>query len=124
MFFGGIVLSALLGFFSILATQVIHPFNVEIAYPDCERCPRGFQSTKDSMLTLYQQVVAGDSWGLLGVPVVEAHWAGMLLPLVQLVIGIGAMNLILAVVVDRAVEAREHNRSQVAMQRTAEMRAR
>lgn len=66
------------------------------------------------MLTLFQQIVAGDSWGLISIPVMEAApWPGIVLPLVQLFIAMGLMNLILAVVVDRSVDAREQNKERV-----------
>ena len=44
---------------------------------------------------------------MINIPVIETNPAkGILLPLVQLLIAMGIMNLILAVVVDRSVEAR------------------
>jgi len=106
--FGAFLLVGVLVFSSILLVQYVHPSNVEVEYGDCERCSRGFATVIQSSLTLYQQIVAGDGWGQTSVPNIENDWkAAVILPLVHIVIGLGVMNLILAVIVDRAVEARE-----------------
>jgi hypothetical protein len=109
MFFGSFFLLLTLLFCSIILVQFIHPINVKIPYgPDCFRCSRGFRSVLDTILTLFQQVVAGDSWGRMNLEVIhEDPVTGCLLPMVQLLISMGMMNLILAVVVDRSAEARE-----------------
>jgi hypothetical protein len=57
------------------------------------------------------------------IPVIEQDVLGLLLPLTVMVIGVGAMNLILAVVVDCAVEAREAKDTQKFMEKVdAELR--
>merc|ERR1712061_10232 len=107
MLFGSCLLVCMLGFFSIVLVQFIHPVNSRIDWSEsgCRRCPRGFKSVADSILTLFAQIVAGDSWGLISIPVIEDSWGlGLMLPVVQVIIGVATMNLILAVVVDRAVE--------------------
>lgn len=110
MFFGALLLVGMLFFSSILIVQNIHPLLSSLTFQDCPRCSRGFSSIQDSILTLFQQIVAGDSWGLISIPVIEEDpILGMILPITQLAIGLGTMNLILAVVVDHAVEARESN---------------
>lgn len=40
-------------------------------YDGCERCPRAFKSTFNSALTFTQQIVTGDSWGTISIPVIE-----------------------------------------------------
>jgi len=112
MFFGAMMLLALLIFSSILLVQLVHPVNSEITYESCPRCHRGFASIEHSVYTLFQNIVAGDSWGEISLPVLERDKIGLLLILVQMIIGIGAMNLILAVVVESAVEARQTKNEQ------------
>merc|ERR1740130_780433 len=101
-------------FCSILAVQFIHPIAIQLVYENCERCPRGYASVMSSVITIFQQVVAGDSWGEINIPVIlKDPFRGTLLPLIQLIIAMGIMNLILAVVVDRSVEAREQNKAKL-----------
>jgi len=114
MFFGMLLLVLALLFCSILVVQFIHPISIHIDYGNCERCRRGFKTVMESMLTLFQQIVAGDSWGQISIPVIEhSPGHGMLLPVVQLLVAMGIMNLILAVVVDRSVDAREQNKERL-----------
>ena len=55
----------------------------------------------------------GDAWGTISVPLIEqAPWTGILLYIVICTIGLGVMNLILAVIVERATEARENDHEQ------------
>jgi len=115
IFFGGIMLLMTLLFCSILLVQFIHPIAIELNFGECERCARGYRSVVESILTLFQQIVAGDSWGMINIPVIEkSPYLGLLLPGAQLLIAMGIMNLILAVVVDRSVEAREQNKAKMA----------
>mmetsp|Transcript_119937 Transcript_119937/g.311253 ORF Transcript_119937/g.311253 Transcript_119937/m.311253 type:complete len:734 (+) Transcript_119937:107-2308(+) len=109
--YGAFMLLAMLVLYAILVVQLIHPINARITYPGCERCARGFASVWSTSLTLFQQIVAGDSWGLISVPVIEANpWlAGPILLIVSITVGLGLMNLILAVIVERAAEAREQD---------------
>merc|ERR1712054_344187 len=65
------------------------------------------------MLTLFKHIVAGDSWGVNMPIIYDSPARGMMLPIMQLIIAMGIMNLILAVVVDRAVEAREMNKEKI-----------
>jgi len=108
---------------SILATQVLHPINKEIAdsgaYENCDRCGRAFSSVFQSFITFMQQLVAGDSWGTVSVPIIEHSpmtviLFGAVLVSIQLVI----LNMILAAVCDAATQAREGNdRDQAARKR-------
>lgn len=105
IFFGSLMLLAMLILFSILMVQYVHPISSRL---ECGRCSEGFSSVMDSTLTLFQQIVAGDSWGTISIPVImEEPWAAVPLCMTLMTIGLGAMNLILAVIVDRAAEARE-----------------
>ena len=116
--FGAVVLGFSLLFSSLFIVQFVHPIAITLDFPRCERCARGYRSVQDSMMTLFQQTVAGDSWGSINVPVIEKEpLVGMLLPVVHIMVAIGVMNLILAVVVDRSVQAREQNTEKVRLEK-------
>lgn len=60
---------------AILGVQLIHPVNSEIwVDSDCDRCGRAFGSTWNAFITIFQTVIAGDSWGVLAVPIIEHSW--------------------------------------------------
>merc|ERR1711972_1258202 len=71
IFFGAIMLFLLLAFWSIILVEFVHPINASLSYADCPRCHRAYKTVMESVLTLFQTVVAGDSWGLIAVKVVE-----------------------------------------------------
>lgn len=123
IFFGSVCLFCALSLWGIITVQVVHPVNASIFYDGCERCSRGFESVQSAILTLFQQTVAGDSWGTISLPVIEkAPWTGLILPAVFITIGLGVMNLILAVIVERAAEARENDVETKLREKDAERR--
>ena len=63
LFFSSIMLFGLLTIWSIVLVENVHPVNVLLEYEACERCPRAFRSVMTANLTLFQQIVTGDSWG-------------------------------------------------------------
>merc|ERR1712070_239235 len=83
MLFGGIMIFFLLMFFSVIIVNFLHPVNAEINYASCDRCSRGFASVMGTTLTLFQQIVAGDAWGQISIPVIEQSRLGLMLPFVQ-----------------------------------------
>lgn len=115
IFVSTIVIFALLTIWSILAVEFIQPINLDVArttdkYKDCERCERAFQTVLDANLTFFQQLITGDSWGQVTIPVIEQNpWTVIFFVTVQVSISIGLMNLLLAVIVDRANEARHED---------------
>eukprot|EP00448_Togula_jolla_P007385 CAMPEP_0170603574 /NCGR_PEP_ID=MMETSP0224-20130122/18983_1 /TAXON_ID=285029 /ORGANISM="Togula jolla, Strain CCCM 725" /LENGTH=627 /DNA_ID=CAMNT_0010928461 /DNA_START=64 /DNA_END=1947 /DNA_ORIENTATION=- len=97
---------------SIVAVELLNDMTRDMyeagGFGGCERCGRAFESVWMSMLTFTQQVVAGDSWGQVTMPLMEEHpWTGFLFVPVFVTVNLGIMNLVLAVIVDRAQEARE-----------------
>lgn len=72
VFWGILLLGAFVIFFSLIAVQVIHPINRDIVYEGCSRCPHAFGSVWDALCTFVQQVVAGDAWGTISLPVIDA----------------------------------------------------
>merc|ERR1719401_278388 len=63
---GVILIVGVIAIWSILAVQLIHPLNREVAgqdyYKGCDRCPEAFASVFKASLTIFQTIVAGDSW--------------------------------------------------------------
>jgi len=109
---GMLLVVAMLTMWSILAVQLIHPINYRIAqegvYGSCARCPHAFESTWMSLLTFTQHIIAGDSWGNVSLDIIEAEsWTFFFFIGVVASVGMGIMNLILAVIVDNSMEARK-----------------
>jgi len=89
---------------AMLIVELVNPLIQEMhsnstTFADCPQCPRATRSVMDANLLLFKTVIAGDSWGTIAVPVIEAYpataiiWVGSLLTLV-----FGVLNLIVAVV--------------------------
>ncbi|CAJ1413431.1 unnamed protein product, partial [Effrenium voratum] len=100
-------------FWAMLMVEVIHPLVQNLAndeFGDCEQCIRATSSVMSANLLLFKTVIAGDSWGLIAVPVIEAHpFTAFLFVGSQLTLVFGVLNLIVAVVVDTFAEARAHD---------------
>jgi voltage-gated sodium channel len=121
IFWGMVLMIMVLTVWGILAVQLIHPINQEIAektphvYEGCERCPRAFHSVFDSSLTFWKQLVAGDSWGTLCEPIIEhSPWTSVFFMLVLVTVNLTMLNCILAVVVEAgaaAAAADEHDKA-------------
>jgi len=111
----GLLIALFLLVWAIVAVEILHPLNEVIAqtsntYEDCARCPRAFASVGEALLTFIQQIIAGDSWGLTSLPLMEKHpWTSMIFLSVLVSVHLGLMNLVTAVIVDRAWEARQED---------------
>jgi hypothetical protein len=111
LFWGSCLILVVLIVWSILAVEFLHPLNVELynegVHEGCERCGRAFSTIPQATLTFVQTIVTGDSWGLLAIPIIErSPWTTIIFFGVVGSVQLGLMNLILAVIVDRATEAR------------------
>lgn len=121
IFWGMVMMILTLTVWGILAVQLIHPINKEIAvkkpwlYEGCDRCPRAFATVFDSILTIWKQIVAGDSWGTLCEPIIEQEtWTFMFFMLVFVTVALTMLNCILAVVVEAgaaAAQADQHDKA-------------
>ncbi|CAJ1421957.1 unnamed protein product [Effrenium voratum] len=105
---------------AMLLVEIVHPLVMELndatdVFQDCPQCLRATSSVMHANLLLFKTVIAGDSWGRIAVPVIEAHpltaiiFMGSLLTLV-----FGVLNMIVAVVVDTFAEVRESDVMQLA----------
>lgn len=111
---GLFMITVFLTIWSIVAVEVLHPLNKDLAaegvYSGCDRCERAFSTISHCVLTFLQTIVAGDSWGVLAVPLIERHpWTVVIFAGVLGSVQLGLMNLILAVIVDRATDARQED---------------
>lgn len=114
----------------MLMVEMVHPIIQDLykdnpgIFGDCEQCLRATQSVMDANLLLFKTVIAGDSWGLIAVPVIEKHpataiiFVGSLLTLV-----FGVLNLIVAVVVDTFADARDRDILNLAEEMEQDMEA-
>lgn len=119
IFWGGMCFSLLLTVWAILGVMYIHPLNEQLAstgmFGDCDRCGRGMEDVGSAYLTFFQTVIMGDNWGAVCLPVIEhAPWTGVYFAGVQATVQLGMLNLILAVTVDRAHDARQQEKVQLA----------
>eukprot|EP00445_Apocalathium_hangoei_P042511 CAMPEP_0203973646 /NCGR_PEP_ID=MMETSP0359-20131031/99696_1 /ASSEMBLY_ACC=CAM_ASM_000338 /TAXON_ID=268821 /ORGANISM="Scrippsiella Hangoei, Strain SHTV-5" /LENGTH=870 /DNA_ID=CAMNT_0050911807 /DNA_START=64 /DNA_END=2678 /DNA_ORIENTATION=- len=114
LFWSCLLLFLMMTVWAVIAVELINPTVQQIAdeggWQGCERCRRSFASVFMADITLFQTVVAGDSWGYMAIPVIEKNpptaiiFIGALMTLV-----FGVLNLIVAVIVDVFAESRERD---------------
>mmetsp|Transcript_21531 Transcript_21531/g.61603 ORF Transcript_21531/g.61603 Transcript_21531/m.61603 type:complete len:801 (+) Transcript_21531:227-2629(+) len=91
-----------------LQAQGVPPFNDPEDY-----CNVAFSTVTRSTFTFFQNLVAGDSWGYCARPIVDEEWITFAVFAGSLVtVQLGFTNLVLAVIVDAANEARDHNKEE------------
>jgi len=94
---------------AILCVELIHPMSLRIHQGD-EYCEAAFATVWHCILMFFQTLVAGDSWGHCALPVIkEAWWTFLIFSAAVISVQLGFMNLILAVIVERAAEAKEED---------------
>lgn len=125
IFWACILLSLALTIISIVFVEVIHPLNLQLTiegvYDDCERCPRAYESVFAACHTLFTTIVTGDSWGQYAYPLIERWpWTAVLFCVALMTVGLGLLNLVLTVIVDRANDARAENEAELKAARSEE----
>lgn len=120
-----IICFGVMSFWAMLMVEIIHPIvreSGDLYFADCEQCRRATQSVMDANLLLFKTVIAGDSWGLIAVPVIEDHPLTAIIFIgSQLTLVFGVLNLIVAVVVDTFAESRAHDVLNLAEEMEQEM---
>jgi len=113
---GSILVFGMLMLWAVVAIELLNKLNHEDGmlafYVDqgCARCPRAWASVWDSVFSFTQLMIMGDSWDLLAIPMIDRHPATLLLfLLVFFTVVVGMTNLILAVIVDKALSAHDDN---------------
>jgi len=106
---GTVMMFATLTISSILIVEIVHPINSQIK-SDCDSCSSSYRSVMKSNLTLFQTIILADNWGEISLPIIhkDPRTAILLIP-IAITLTLGLMNLILAVIVERASEARERD---------------
>lgn len=103
-----LLIGAILLMVGIVSVEVLHERVSKIDFGDCERCPRAFGSVWSAILTYLQQIIAGDSWGTVTIPVLEHYpWTILIFFPVFAMLSFGILNLVMAVIVSRSLEARD-----------------
>lgn len=110
---------------SILAVQFIHPVNQRVgltgAYDGCGRCAEAFSSVRQSVLTFTQQIICGDSWGLVTIPIIEeAPATAWFFAAVFITVQLTIVNVMLAVIVDTALKTSQDDLNQIVQHKTDE----
>ena len=76
--FGAIMLIVMILVWAVVSVEMLHPIASVIDFPGtCERCSRGFADIFSASVTIFQQIVAGDSWGAISIPLVVARQHGL-----------------------------------------------
>jgi len=112
------LLFVILAVWSICAVQLIHPVNKRVAlqglYAGCNRCETAFATVPDSMVTFTQQIIAGDSWGQVTIPIMEeAPLTGWFFFAVFISVNLTIVNVMLAVIVDTAMKTSEEDNDHI-----------
>jgi len=107
---GSALLLALLGVWAIVCVEYVHPINTRLWEGDAgERFI--MHSVPRTFVTLFQQILCGDSWGATTIPVIEEMpGTAVIFVLCVISVDLGLSNLILAVIVECAQEARDSDK--------------
>merc|ERR1719335_276709 len=114
----------MLTMWSIIAVEYLNGYVTELAnsgfYDDCLYCSQSFSNIMLANLTFFQ-IVSGDGWGELARPLIMKHpWTAVLFVGVIFTMVFGMLNLITAVIVDTAAQAREADVLHMAAQKEYE----
>lgn len=111
--FATLLLAAVLTLWGIVAVETVQPANIllfdEGVYGDCAReiCRDAFSSVLRSVFTFLKTIVAGDSWGQLAIPLLIYYPGTCVVILGSLFsVQLGLLNLIVAIIVEGAAQAR------------------
>jgi len=101
----------LLTMWSILSVEYLHPLIRQLAeeghYADCSYCADAFKDIMNANLTLFQ-IISGDGWGQISRPLIIHHpWTAVIIVCIIFTMVFGMLNLITAVIVDTAAQARQ-----------------
>jgi hypothetical protein len=103
--FGSIMLISVILVWSVVVVELLHPIASQLDFRNCPNCHMGFSGVYTAWLTLFSQIVAGDSWGLISLPLAKAEpWTTPILFFIMMTVSLGVMNLILAVIVSWLLE--------------------
>eukprot|EP00929_Paragymnodinium_shiwhaense_P014409 TRINITY_DN122318_c0_g1_i1.p1 TRINITY_DN122318_c0_g1~~TRINITY_DN122318_c0_g1_i1.p1 ORF type:complete len:686 (+),score=139.96 TRINITY_DN122318_c0_g1_i1:185-2242(+) len=109
--FGAMILFLATTIFAVCAVYFVAPICHDLyevgVFADCDDCAIAFDTVMSANLTFFKTIIAGDSWGQLAIPLINASTqAGSVLLGAWLVISLGLLNTIAGVIVDRQAQAR------------------
>lgn len=110
IFWASILMFMLLSVWSIFAVEILHPINLRFPLDEHSHVPRPFGSVMQSNLTLFGMVLMGEGWSEVALPIIYlSPWTGVVFVGIFSTVALGFCNLILAVIVDSAAEARSED---------------
>jgi len=112
LFWSSLLLLLMLIFASVAAVEFIYPVAERLTLSgDCDRCWKAFSSVWRTVLTFFHMFILGDDWADVGIPIMEkAPGTGIIFVGMALLVFLGVGNLIMAIIVERAAEAREEDK--------------
>jgi len=120
----------MLTLWSVVAVALLNEPNHDaelLAYYErvgCEWGPKAWSSISNAIFTFAQLLIMGEGWGCNAIPLIERNWwALMMFMCVFFTVVLGMTNLILAVIVDKALQAHEDNTRMAAAKKTEEKTA-
>eukprot|EP00438_Fugacium_kawagutii_P031789 Skav230995 [mRNA] locus=scaffold1822:126054:127025:- [translate_table: standard] len=110
--FGAMMLVSVILFWAVISVEVLHPYTSRLQFDQCERWPKCFANIFSASVTRFQQIVAGDAWGAISIPLVEDQpWTAVILFSILITISLGVLNLILAAT---SIEQKTHKSTHLA----------
>jgi hypothetical protein len=114
--FGCCLVFVMLALWGVVFVALINEYNHEpeilVYYEkiDCEWAPKAWDSIAHSVFTFTQLLIMGESWDCNAIPLIERHpWILILFMSCFFTVILGMTNLILAVIVDKALQAHDAN---------------
>lgn len=100
-----------------LLSDIVQEMHDDGVWADCAVCGRYLTSVMHCNLFFFQTIIAGDSWGVMSVPVVERHpWSMIIFGGALLTIVFGVLQLVVAVVVDTFADLRAKDLRHMALE--------
>lgn len=125
LFWSSLFLYVSMHIWSTIAVVLLHPLVTELSdegmWDACSRCRRSFATVMDSNITFFQTIVAGDSWGVMAIPLIERHpWTAFIMCGALFTLEYGLLQLIVCVIVDCFAEFRESDIRQRAIDKRSQ----
>lgn len=122
LFWSAVLFAIMLTIWSILAVEYIHPVMSEVTRDECRFCAVAFSSVLRADFTFFQ-IMSGDDWGVLANEVIDEHpWTALVFVPMVVTMVFGMINLISAVMVENAAQARLDDHAAVAKEQAKRMR--
>lgn len=118
MFWGLILILLMLVMWSLLAVELVYPETKKMNMSDDDPCREAFSTVMRATLTFFQTLVAGDSWGACSIGIIHnAPHLYIIFAFSLVTVQLGFTNLVLAVIVDKANEARDLSKEEAVRRR-------